>query len=914
MQTIEIQGRQEVARTESQVSIEKITSKDIQQMPSIGGQADLAQYIQVLPGVVFSGDQGGQLYIRGGSAIHNKVLLDGMVVYNPFHSIGLFSVFETDIIRNADIYTGGFSAQYGGRISSVMDITTKDGNKKQFSGKLAASTFGANLLLEGPLLKKKDYSLSYILSAKNSYLSKTSTSIYSYMNKELPYDYLDLYGKLTLATDNGSKINIFGLNFTDKVNQYEAIQNFNWVNRAFGTNFLIIPGTSSALVEGVIAYSDYTMNMNETTTNQNQMSNIGGFNVGMSVTNFFGDDRLKYGMEMEGNTTKTSYKINDTITDYSTEIGLYAIYKLLYRNVLVEPSLRLYVKVTDSCNANCKFCANESCTDFGKVDLSQLEFVIRYLKEQNRLHSIGLTGGEPMINPDKLNDILNLIWSIDKNIQVQISTNGLNLREIAGFDDPNNLESIHISRHHYDDKKNIEISEDKMNEIIPVNGSMPAYLYYFVKAFIDAAVEEGIDYEVAKRLACESVIGSSKMILETNKSIDELIKDCYEKGNIQFTEMTKGRINPTEVIAAMINQKDDIADGIKYAQDKLDGSMSIMLLFKDKIIVARDKYGRTPVSIGTKKDGYCVSFENSAFINLGFKFYKELGPGEIVSVTSEKVEVLKEPNEKKKVCSFLWTYYGYPTSSYEGVGVETMRYKCGELMRQYDEGIQLDYVAGIPDSGLAHAIGYSNVSNIPFARPFMKYTPTWARSFMPSNQSQRSLVAHMKLIPVYDLIKDKKALLIDDSIVRGTQLRETVDFLYDAGINEVHVRLACPPIMYGCKYLNFSRSNSDLELIARKTICELEGTEDVPKEIIDKYKDLREGYEYMSLAAVENFGTYYPAEVIEKNSSCRGLCCVDTVKDTGWYGWALLFDQDGEVYAQYIRNSEPKGWKRFMLV
>lgn len=341
LQAIEIQGRQEVARTESQVSIEKITSKDIQQMPSIGGQADLAQYIQVLPGVVFSGDQGGQLYIRGGSAIHNKVLLDGMVVYNPFHSIGLFSVFETDIIRNADIYTGGFSAQYGGRISSVMDITTKDGNKKQFSGKLAASTFGANLLLEGPLLKKKDYSLSYILSAKNSYLSKTSTSIYSYMNKELPYDYLDLYGKLTLATDNGSKINIFGLNFTDKVNQYEAIQNFNWVNRAFGTNFLIIPGTSSALVEGVIAYSDYTMNMNETTTNQNQMSNIGGFNVGMSVTNFFGDDRLKYGMEMEGNTTKTSYKINDTITDYSTEIGLYAIYKLLYRNVLIEPSLRL---------------------------------------------------------------------------------------------------------------------------------------------------------------------------------------------------------------------------------------------------------------------------------------------------------------------------------------------------------------------------------------------------------------------------------------------------------------------------------------------------------------------------------------------------------------------------------------------
>ncbi len=341
LDAIEIRGTQEIARTESQVSIEKITSKDIQQIPSIGGQADLAQYIQVLPGVVFSGDQGGQLYIRGGSAIHNKVLLDGMVVYNPFHSIGLFSVFETDIIRSADVYTGGFSAQYGGRISSVMDITTKDGNKKHFAGKLAASTFGANLLLEGPIVNKPNYTLSYILSAKNSYLSKTSTSIYSYMDKELPYDYLDLYGKLTLATDNGSKINFFGLNFTDKVNQYEAIADFNWSNKAFGTNFLLLPGTSSALVEGVIAYSDYTMNMKETSTNQNQMSNIGGFNVGMSVTNFFGDDRLKYGMEMEGSTTKTAYKQNDTITDYSTEIGLYAIYKLIYKKILIEPSLRL---------------------------------------------------------------------------------------------------------------------------------------------------------------------------------------------------------------------------------------------------------------------------------------------------------------------------------------------------------------------------------------------------------------------------------------------------------------------------------------------------------------------------------------------------------------------------------------------
>jgi hypothetical protein len=466
LQTIEIQGRQEVARTESQVSIEKITSKDIQQMPSIGGQADLAQYIQVLPGVVFSGDQGGQLYIRGGSAIHNKVLLDGMVVYNPFHSIGLFSVFETDIIRNADIYTGGFSAQYGGRISSVMDITTKDGNKKHFSGKLAASTFGANLLLEGPLLKKKDYSLSYILSAKNSYLSKTSTSIYSYMNKELPYDYLDLYGKLTLATDNGSKINIFGLNFTDKVNQYEAIQNFNWVNRAFGTNFLIIPGTSSALVEGVIAYSDYTMNMNETTTNQNQMSNIGGFNVGMSVTNFFGDDRLKYGMEMEGNTTKTSYKINDTITDYSTEIGLYAIYKLLYCNVLVEPSLRLsYYASLGDVFLEPRLSAKWNVTKKFRLKLASGIYSQTFLDTKSDRDIVNLFTGYLTVTPD-----LNIVDSFRGNpINSYVQTSNhfifgaeydilrnFNLNVECYYKTMSNLTSINRDKLYADDQEHIE--------------------------------------------------------------------------------------------------------------------------------------------------------------------------------------------------------------------------------------------------------------------------------------------------------------------------------------------------------------------------------------------------------------------------------------------------------------------------
>lgn len=480
LQTVEIQGKQEVARTESQVSIEKITSKDIQQMPSIGGQADLAQYIQVLPGVVFSGDQGGQLYIRGGSAIHNKVLLDGMVVYNPFHSIGLFSVFETDIIRNADIYTGGFSAQYGGRISSVMDITTKDGNKKHFSGKLAASTFGANLLLEGPLLKKKDYSLSYILSAKNSYLSKTSTSIYSYMNKELPYDYFDLYGKLTLATDNGSKINFFGLNFSDKVNQYEAIADFNWVNRAFGTNFLLIPGTSSALVEGVIAYSDYTMNMRETTTNQNQMSNIGGFNVGLSVTNFFGDDRLKYGMEMEGNTTRTAYKINDTITDYSTEIGLYAIYKLLYRSILLEPSLRLnYYASLGNVFLEPRLSAKWNITKKFRLKLATGVYSQTFLDTKSDRDIVNLFTGYMTVNPD-----LNIVGSFrgeDLSTYVQKSNHfifgaeydilrNFNLNVELYYKTMSNLTSVNRERLYADDPEHSDKPEYQRKEYTVENG------------------------------------------------------------------------------------------------------------------------------------------------------------------------------------------------------------------------------------------------------------------------------------------------------------------------------------------------------------------------------------------------------------------------------------------------------------
>jgi hypothetical protein len=343
LNAVEISAEKQSARTESQVSIEKITSKEIAQMPSIGGTADLAQYLQVLPGVIFTGDQGGQLYIRGGSAIQNKVLLDGMVIFNPFHSIGLFSVFETDIIRNADIYTGGFGAKYGGRLSSVMDIKTRDGNKKNTHGKVGASTFGANLLLEGPIIKQdtaKDISLSYLFTAKNSYLSKTSKSIYSYIDGSLPYDFLDLYGKLTLSGSTGSKLNLFGFNFTDKVNQYKSIANFDWVNRGVGGNFLLLPGNTSAIVEGVFAYSDYTVNMEETTTGDKKKSNIGGFNVGLSATNFLGDNQLNYGIEMIGNTTNTTInKVEDI--NYSTELGVYGVFRGVWNKFVYEPSIRL---------------------------------------------------------------------------------------------------------------------------------------------------------------------------------------------------------------------------------------------------------------------------------------------------------------------------------------------------------------------------------------------------------------------------------------------------------------------------------------------------------------------------------------------------------------------------------------------
>lgn len=314
---------------------------------------------------------------------------------------------------------------------------------------------------------------------------------------------------------------------------------------------------------------------------------------------------------------------------------------------------------------------------------------------------------------------------------------------------------------------------------------------------------------------------------------EELLEMAYEKGTPHFLEMSGGNINQTELVAAIINQEDNIVDGIKYAQKVIKGSMSMLLLTSEGIYAARDRLGRTPIIIGKRDDAFCASFESFAYLNLGYSNYKELGPGEIVFMTADGVETVSPPGEEMKICSFLWVYYGYPTSCYEGINVENMRYRCGAKLAERDN-VNPDIVAGVPDSGIPHAIGYANKSGIPFARPFIKYTPTWPRSFMPPTQSQRNLIAKMKLIPVEELIHDKSLLLIDDSIVRGTQLRETTEFLYNSGANEVHIRPACPPLLFGCKYLNFSRSKSELDLITRRIIQKREG-ENVSKEVLSDY-------------------------------------------------------------------------------
>jgi len=322
---------------------------------------------------------------------------------------------------------------------------------------------------------------------------------------------------------------------------------------------------------------------------------------------------------------------------------------------------------------------------------------------------------------------------------------------------------------------------------------------------------------------------------------EKLVVDTFSGPGHYFMAMSSGKVNTNELIAGLINRCSDLIEGIKYAQSLVEGSITILLLTEDGIIAARDRLGRLPITVGQKEDACCVSMESFACQKLGYQVKYNLGPGEIGRITADGYEQLAAPGEKMKICAFLWTYYGYPNSNYEGVNVEVMRCRNGEIMAREElaNGTfpDVDYVAGVPDSGLPHAIGYSNFTHKTFARPFVKYTPTWARSFTPSNQEMRNLVAEMKQIPVPELIEGKKLLLVDDSIVRGTQLHETVDFLYRSGAKEVHMRSACPPIMYGCKYLNFSRSNSDMELLTRRTIQRLEG--EIGQQHIAEYADAK---------------------------------------------------------------------------
>ena len=321
---------------------------------------------------------------------------------------------------------------------------------------------------------------------------------------------------------------------------------------------------------------------------------------------------------------------------------------------------------------------------------------------------------------------------------------------------------------------------------------------------------------------------------------ESLIQKCFETGNAHFNGMTGGVVNPTELVATLINQKSSFVEGIRYAQEVIEGSSTILLLLEGgEIIAARDKVGRLPVLIGKREDGYCVAFESFAFQKLDYEDELELGPGEIVKLTVNGIERLAPPGDKMKICSFLWSYYGYPTSTYEGQNVEVMRYRNGAIMARRDvvlkKAVEIDSVSGVPDSGTPHAIGYANERRVSFARPYIKYTPTWSRSFMPGNQTKRMKIAKMKQIPIHDLIKDRNLLIVDDSIVRGTQLKETVDFLYQNGAKSVHMRSACPPIMYNCKYLGFSPAKNEMELLARKTIMEIEGEEGFAH--VEEYSD-----------------------------------------------------------------------------
>ena len=323
------------------------------------------------------------------------------------------------------------------------------------------------------------------------------------------------------------------------------------------------------------------------------------------------------------------------------------------------------------------------------------------------------------------------------------------------------------------------------------------------------------------------------------KNEDQLIQQLLDDADGHFEAMSGGRVNSNELVATLISQRPTIAEGIRYAQEVVEGTVSVLIMTPDYIIAGRDKFGRLPIHIGQDDEGCCVAFESFAYQKMGYHDAYELGPAEVVKITESGWETLLPPEKEMRVCAFLWTYYGYPNSNYEGINVEVMRNRNGALLAKTDKengsAQDIDYVSGVPDSGTPHAIGYANESGIPFARPFIKYTPTWPRSFMPTNQKERDRVAKMKQIPVHELIEGKKLLFVDDSIVRGTQLRETVEFLYANGAKEVHIRSACPPIMYGCKFLNFSTSRSPMELIARRTIYELEG--EAGDQHLEEYSD-----------------------------------------------------------------------------
>ena len=347
------------------------------------------------------------------------------------------------------------------------------------------------------------------------------------------------------------------------------------------------------------------------------------------------------------------------------------------------------------------------------------------------------------------------------------------------------------------------------------------------------------DYDPQPLLIRSSLGTYAICVIGVVNNADDMIRKYLSRGG-QFTAMTGGMINTTELVAALINQRENFTEGLRFVGDTVEGTASILILREDgHLLVARDRLGRLPILIGKGEDGYCVTFESFAYRKLGFEDERELGPGEIAEITAEGVTQLSPPGDKMRICSFLWSYYGYPTSTYEGVNVEMMRCRNGGIMAQNDRKAgnnqDVDYVCGVPDSGTPHAIGYANESHIPFARPYIKYTPTWSRSFMPANQGDRNRIAKMKQIPVPDLIKGKSLLFVDDSIVRGTQLKETVDFLNQNGAKAVHMRSACPPIMYGCKYLNFSRATSDMDLIARRVIMELEG--EAGFDHLDEYAD-----------------------------------------------------------------------------